>query len=111
MPYTDTAIRPASTIAATSRPLLRCSGRRDSSSMAKMTPASGVLNAAAMPAAPPAMSSPCSLTVLRSGSQRRALCMTPAAICTDGPSRPIDSPASSPQAVSTILTSVSRSDT
>ena len=64
----ETPIRPASTMAATSRPLERCSGRRASSSIANMTPASGALKVAAMPAAPPAISSPCSLI---SGSLRQ----------------------------------------
>ncbi len=40
--------------AVSSRPLKRCSNVPASSSIAKTTPASGVLNAAAMPAAPPA---------------------------------------------------------
>jgi hypothetical protein len=92
-------------------PLLRCSGVRESSSIANTTPASGALNAAAMPAAPPAMSKLCALTTDRPGNQRRALCMTPAAICTDGPSRPNDSPASRPHAVSTALAPVNRIET
>ena len=98
-------------MAATSSPLLRSSGRRDSSSIANITPPSGVLKAAAMPAAPPATSRPCSLTEPRSGSQRRALCSTPAAICTDGPSRPSDRPPSRPVAVRKILPMLRRSDT
>jgi hypothetical protein len=48
---------------------------------------------------------------LLSGSQRRALCMTPAAICTEGPSRPRDRPASSPQAVRKIFATVSLIET
>ena len=91
--------------------LLRCSRRRHNSSIANITPPSGVLKAAAMPAAPPAISRPCSLIVWRSGSQRRALCSTPAAICTEGPSRPRDSPAKSPAVVSTTLPMASFIDT
>ncbi len=68
-----------------------------------MIPPNGVLKAAAMPAAPPAISNPLSDTALLAGSQRRTLCMTPAATCTEGPSRPSDNPPSNPQAVSTIL--------
>ena len=37
--------------------------------------------------------------------------MTPAATCTDGPSRPIDSPARKPALESTILANDSHSDT
>ena len=40
--------------AVSSRPLKRCSNVPASSSIANTTPANGVLNAAAMPAAPPA---------------------------------------------------------
>jgi hypothetical protein len=79
--------------------------------MAKITPANGVLNAAATPAAPPATSRPCSLTAERAGSQRRAWCMTPAASCTDGPSRPSDMPASRLAAVRPNLAKARRSDT
>jgi len=98
-------------MAAMIRPLLRCSRREASSSMANITPASGALNAAAMPAAPPATSRPCSDIPGCSGSQRRACCITPAAICTDGPSRPLASPPSSEPAVSTALATLRRSDT
>ena len=98
-------------MAASSKPLLRCSGRRVSSSIANITPPSGVLNAAAMPAAPPAIISPCSDTCERSGSQRRAWCITPAAICTDGPSRPRERPASSPQLDNSIFEKLSLSET
>jgi hypothetical protein len=98
-------------MAASSRPLERCSGLRDSSSMANMTPPKGVLKAAAIPAAPPAIIRPCSDTCDLSGNQRRAWCMTPAAICTDGPSRPSDKPANKPQVDSAILAKVSLSDT
>jgi hypothetical protein len=45
---------PPMNTAVSSRPLKRCSNVPASSSIAKMTPARGVLNAAAMPAAPPA---------------------------------------------------------
>lgn len=63
----ETDIRPPTTMAAMIRPLLRCSGLRDNSSIANMIPPSGVLNAAAMPAAPPAISSPWSDTTPRLG--------------------------------------------
>ena len=111
LPWIDTAIMPASTMPATIRPLLRCSGERDSSSMANMTPASGVLKAAAMPAAPPATSREWALTCEWRGSQRRAASITPAAICTDGPSRPSDKPPSKPPAVRTIFAALSFRET
>ena len=79
--------------------------------MANTTPASGALKAAAMPAAPPATSRAWLLMPESGRSQRRACCMTPAATCTDGPSRPMDRPAISPAVDSPILASVSRSDT
>ena len=98
-------------MAVISRPLLRDSSLRDSSSMANTTPASGALKAAAMPAAPPATSRPWLVMAERGPSQRRASCITPAATCTDGPSRPIDSPARKPAAPSTIFAKVRRSET
>jgi hypothetical protein len=49
----------------------RCSKAEASSSIAKATPASGVLNAAATPAAPPAM-----ITPAPTGT-RSALCTAP----------------------------------
>ena len=98
-------------MAATTRPLVRCSILRVSSSMANITPASGALNAAAIPAAPPATSSACGCTTLLAGSQRRACSITPAAICTEGPSRPIGRPPSSPPAHRPILVMASLSDT
>ncbi len=111
LPWIDTATSPPTTMAATMRPLLRCSGERDNSSMANITPANGVLNAAAMPAAPPATSRPCAVTAERLGNQRRAASITPAAICTHGPSRPSERPASNPHAVKTILAALSFKDT
>ncbi len=45
---------PPTITAVSSRPLKRCSKVPASSSIANTTPASGVLNAAAMPQAPPA---------------------------------------------------------
>jgi len=98
-------------MAAMIRPLLWDSSLRDSSSMANTTPASGALNAAAIPAAPPATSRACSFSPRPRRSQCRALCKTPAATCTDGPSRPSDSPASKPSEPSSALPSESRSDT
>ena len=79
--------------------------------MANITPPKGVLKAAAMPAAPPAIIKPWSEIWDRWGNQRLAWCITPAAIWTDGPSRPSESPASMPQLVSSILATVSRIDT
>src|SRR5665647_1874335 len=102
---------PPSTMAASSKPLLRSSDWRDSSSMANITPANGVLKAAAIPAAPPAIIKPCADTWECAGSQRRAWCMTPEAICTDGPSRPSDKPAKKPQLANTILATLRRIDT
>jgi len=84
--------------------------RRESSSNANTTPASGALNAAAMPAAPPAASSACG-GMPRAPSQRRLCCSTPAAICTDGPSLPIDRPATKPSVASSSLATASRSET
>ncbi len=98
-------------MAAMIRPLERDSSLRDSSSMAKTTPASGALKAAAMPAAPPATSSAWWLMPECGPNQRRAWCMTPAATCTDGPSRPMDSPAAKPALASAILAKDSHSDT
>lgn len=51
------------------------------------------------------------MTAERAGSQRLACSITPAATCTDGPSRPADSPASSAPDASTSLARLSRSDT
>ncbi len=45
------------------------------------------------------------------GSQRRACCITPAAICTDGPSRPLANPPISEPAVSSALATLMRSET
>ena len=92
-------------------PLLRDSILRDSSSMANTTPASGALNAAAMPAAPPATSSAWAVMPERGSNHRRAWCITPAATCTDGPSRPMDRPARKPALASTILANDSHSET
>lgn len=79
--------------------------------MAKTMPPSGVLNAAATPAAAPATIRSCASMPLPGDSQRRACCITPAPTCTVGPSRPIDRPASMPALVSATLCSASRSDT
>ncbi len=76
-----------------------------------MIPASGVLNAAAIPAAPPATSSEWALMPLPRGSQRRAASITPAAIWTDGPSRPSDRPPSKPADVRPILAKLIFRDT
>jgi hypothetical protein len=85
----------------------RCSKAEASSSMAKATPASGVLKAAATPAAPPAMITP-ELT-----GTRRALwtaTMIAALIWTVGPSRPTEPPASSMPSVPRNLAPAVRSE-
>jgi hypothetical protein len=84
-------------------PLARASMRPASSSIANTTPASGALKAAAMPAAPPAISSARVSIVLPADNHRRACCITPAATCTEGPSRPMDSPAANPAVPRRIL--------
>ena len=48
--------------------------------------------------------------VLRGDSHRRACCITPAATCTEGPSRPIDRPAANPAVPRSILAAERRSD-
>ena len=79
--------------------------------MANIMPPRGVLKAAAMPAAPPAMIKEASDICALEGSQRFALRITPAAICTEGPSRPIDRPANNPATVNTILKKLSFKET
>ena len=111
LPNAATATRPAITMAPSIRPEERVSSRRDSSSMANTMPPSGVLKAAAMPAALPATSSSRALMPERGDRKRRAAYITPAAICTDGPCRPIDSPASSPPNTASALASEIFSDT
>ena len=70
-------------------------------------PASGVLKAAAMPAADPARISPraCAMP-----PQRAACSISEAPTCTVGPSRPIDAPDARPTTVSRILPTTSFSD-
>ncbi|OIQ74158.1 hypothetical protein GALL_441930 [mine drainage metagenome] len=68
--------------------------------MANTIPASGVLNAAAIPAADPARISPRACTMPPS---RAAWIIADAPICTVGPSRPIEAPLASPTTVSTTL--------
>ena len=78
------------------------------SSTANTTPAIGVLNAAATPAAPPATSS-----ARRLGPPRRpeVRAKTIAAVtCTVGPSRPIDAPHSKRKAAASTLKPTVRSD-
>ena len=103
--------KPANTIDAIIKPLLRCSKDLDSSSMANITPPSGVLKAAAIPAAPPAIIKDASEILAAEGNQRFAFLMIPAAICTEGPSRPRDRPPKSPAEVRKILTILSFSET
>ena len=87
---------------------VRRSSPPDSSSAAKTTPAIGVLNAAATPAAPPA-----TITARRPGRRRPRISvrMIPATTCTVGPSRPIEPPHSSRNADSTTFHSAVASDT
>ena len=74
-------------------PLVRSSNDRDSSSMANTIPASGVLNAAATPAAPPASTSAWRCPGNRlPGINRPTLFTITAPTCTVGPSRPIEPP-------------------
>ena len=84
------------------------SNDRDSSSMPKTMPASGVLKAAAMPAAAPASSRFCWYTT---GALRPMKPMIEAPTCTVGPSRPIEAPQSSPIIMTTILPKDVLSDT
>ena len=93
------------------RLLLRVTPRLVSSSIENTTPASGALKAAAIPAAPPATIRAWSLRAEPERIQWRALCITPAATCTEGPSRPAESPASRLPAPSPILARVSFMDT
>ena len=80
-------------------PLERSSKERLISSMPKITPASGVLNAAAMPAEAPARISP----GCRAGDSRPSANIIEAPTCTVGPSRPIEAPTSRPASVSPIF--------
>ncbi len=76
--------------------------------MAKATPASGVLNAAATPAAPPAMMTP---AVTGTRSQRCTATISAALICTVGPSRPTDAPHNSMASVARNFAAAVRSET
>ena len=80
-----------------------------SSSTANTTPAMGVLKAPAIPAAPPEINS-----ARREGPPRSRDVRTPttaAAICTLGPSRPIEAPAKSSPAVPSTLHAAVRRET
>ncbi|MCY1396190.1 hypothetical protein D9M71_111510 [compost metagenome] len=101
---------PPSSTAVSSRPLKRCSKVLLSSSMANTTPPSGVLNAAAMPAAPPARISPVTVRLPYSPRRRPKEYISAAPICTVGPSRPADAPTSSASRVRTSLPTAMRSD-
>ncbi len=96
--------------AVSTMPLKRCSNVPASSSIANTTPASGVLNAAAMPAPPPARMK---REIAFGSSKPRRLptaYMMPAPTCTVGPSRPIDAPAARPSRVSPIFANTTGSD-
>lgn len=95
LPLTEIATAAARTIPQIRTPLWRCSGVRPSSSPANTTTARCMMKAAAIPAVPPATSRPCSRLAERCGSHGHAWCMTPAATCAKGLSRPSDNPASS----------------
>ena len=94
LPNTDTATRPDSTMQTMTSALCAAWWRRESFSSANITPPSGVLKAAAMPAAAPATIRSWPSMRAAGDSQRRTDSITPAPICTVGPSRPADSPAS-----------------
>lgn len=83
---------------------------RPSSSMAKITPASGALNAAAKPPAAPAAIKSFSCIPLNAKPcflhHAPHAPITVAPTCTDGPSRPMDAPNSIPKKVSGIFSSV-----
>ena len=101
---------PARITAVSTRPELRASKEWLSSSIANTIPASGVLNAAATPAAPPPS------TMARYASSRGSLntrpivCMMTAATCTVGPSRPIDAPQVKPRMVKITFPTATRTD-
>ena len=91
-------------------PLARASKEWASSSMAKTMPASGVLKAAEMPAAPPARTSARSISRRGRRSSRPMACMMEALTCTVGPSRPMEAPQSRPSKVSRTLPMAMRED-
>ena len=76
--------------------------------MAKAIPASGVLNAAATPAAPPAISTP---GVTRTRNRRCTATIVAAPNCTVGPSRPTEAPPHRASRVSSILAEEARRET
>ena len=99
---------PAAMMQPSTSPLALDSKERLSSSMPKTIPASGVLNAAAMPAAAPASRRPCWYTTV----ERRPIApMIEAPTWTVGPSRPIEAPQSSPSIITTTLPNATRSET
>jgi hypothetical protein len=87
--------------------LVRSSNERLISSMPKTIPASGVLNAAATPAAEPASMKP----RWRCGASRPSANMIEAPICTVGPWRPLEAPQSRPSVNTTILPKAMRIET
>ena len=94
---------PAMITAVSTVPEVRVSNEWLSSSMAKTTPASGVLNAAATPPrrrpAPRRGAGPGAA----GASARPSACMIAAPTCTVGPSRPIEAPQARPSSVSSTL--------
>jgi hypothetical protein len=110
LPKVATAIRPASTMTEMTSVLCETPRRRVSCSRPKTMPPSGVLNAAAMPAAAPATIRSCTSTPDLGERKRFAPAMMPAPTCTVGPSRPIDKPASNPPDTSTTLCSATRGE-
>lgn len=95
MPPISTAVRMT--------PLRLCSKRGLSSSMANTTPASGVLKAAAIPAAPPAMIRPEPAFLACKPRRRPNVYISAAPTCTVGPSRPTEAPQRSARAVINIF--------
>ena len=78
--------------------------------MANTMPASGVLKAAAIPAAPPASTTARRVSTASSRTARPIACMIAAPTWMVGPSRPIEAPPARPTSVSAILPAAVRSD-
>ena len=93
-----TKIKPAASTPNNTRRSQRSNTPRPSSSIAKMTPARGALNAAAKPPAAPVAMSSLAVNPLNAMPYRRQILphhnITAAPTCTDGPSRPTDAPMS-----------------
>ena len=103
LPATATTRKPAASTPISTSRCQRSTVPRPSSSMAKITPASGALKAAANPPAPAAISSlawkPRSRRPRRFQKSPQAS-ITAAPTCTDGPSRPMEAPANMPKKAS-----------